>query len=68
MLKMWDEMGEVSMEHLKPKDLIYVWGHLRSYTKIDENGKHRMRHEVCNPEKEDLIFLMPIVVCRGNFK
>ncbi|KAJ8538038.1 hypothetical protein K7X08_014578 [Anisodus acutangulus] len=46
MLKMWDEMAEVSMEHLKPKDLVYVSGHLGSYTKADENGKQRMRYEV----------------------
>ncbi|KAM3304831.1 protein OSB1, mitochondrial isoform X1 [Capsicum chacoense] len=58
MLKMWDEMGEVSMEHLKPKDLIYVWGHLRSYTKIDENGKHRMRHEV---DVKEINFVTPRV-------
>ncbi|XP_060199512.1 protein OSB1, mitochondrial-like [Lycium barbarum] len=46
MLKMWDEMAEVSMEHFKPKDLVYVWGHLGSYTKADENGKQKMRYEV----------------------
>ncbi|XP_016491024.1 protein OSB1, mitochondrial isoform X1 [Nicotiana tabacum] len=46
MLKIWDEMAEVSMEHLKPKDLVYVWGHLKSYMKTDENGKRMMRHEV----------------------
>ncbi|CAN4122740.1 unnamed protein product [Withania somnifera] len=46
MLKMWDEMAELSMEHLKSKDLVYVWGHLGSYTKTDENGKHKMRYEV----------------------
>ncbi|MCD7469124.1 Single-strand binding protein [Datura stramonium] len=46
MLKMWDEIAEVSMEHLKPYDLVYVRGHLGSYTKADENGKHRMRYQV----------------------
>ncbi|WMV27501.1 hypothetical protein MTR67_020886 [Solanum verrucosum] len=46
MLKMWDEMAEVSMEHLKSNDLVYVWGHLGSYIKTDENGKHKMRYQV----------------------
>ncbi|MCD7460522.1 Single-strand binding protein [Datura stramonium] len=46
MLKMWDEIAEVSMEHLKPYDLVYVRGHLGSYTKADENGKHRMRYQI----------------------
>ncbi|GAA0157207.1 DNA metabolism protein [Lithospermum erythrorhizon] len=33
LLKMWDEMAELALEHLKPNDLVYVWGHLGSFTK-----------------------------------
>lgn len=55
---MWDEMAEVSMEHLKPKDLVYVWGRLGSYTKTDENGKHKMRYEV---DVKEINFVTPDV-------
>ncbi|KAF7141207.1 hypothetical protein RHSIM_Rhsim06G0033100 [Rhododendron simsii] len=39
LLKMWDEMAEISIKHLKPGDCVYVSGHLQLHTKIDENGK-----------------------------
>ncbi|KAH0680485.1 hypothetical protein KY285_021512 [Solanum tuberosum] len=58
MLKMWDEMAEVSMEHLKSNDLVYVWGHLGSYTKTDENGKHKMRYQV---DVKEINFVTPDV-------
>ncbi|XP_055835676.1 protein OSB1, mitochondrial-like [Solanum dulcamara] len=58
MLKMWGEMAEVSMEHLKSNDLVYVWGHLGSYTKIDENGKHKKRYQV---DVKEINFVTPDV-------
>lgn len=33
MLKFWGEMAEVSVQHLKPHDLVYVSGRLGSYLK-----------------------------------
>lgn len=46
MLKMWEKMAEVSIIHLKPNDLIYVWGDLNSYGRTDNDGKHKIFHEV----------------------
>ncbi|KAL2504175.1 Protein OSB1 [Abeliophyllum distichum] len=40
------EMAEISVQHLKPNDLIYVSGHLGSYTKLDECGRSICRHKV----------------------
>ncbi|KAL0360783.1 UNVERIFIED_CONTAM: protein OSB1, mitochondrial [Sesamum radiatum] len=39
LLNFWDEMAEISVQHLKLNDLIYVSGRLGSYMKVDENGK-----------------------------
>ncbi|EYU25381.1 hypothetical protein MIMGU_mgv1a022359mg, partial [Erythranthe guttata] len=39
MLKFWDELAEMSVQHLKPCDLVYISGRLGSYMKVDENGK-----------------------------
>ncbi|KAL3617817.1 Protein osb1, mitochondrial-like [Castilleja foliolosa] len=38
-LKFWDEMAEMSVQHLKPNDFVYVAGCLGSYLKLDENEK-----------------------------
>ncbi|XP_022894358.1 protein OSB1, mitochondrial-like [Olea europaea var. sylvestris] len=46
LLKMWHEMAEISVQHLKPNDLIYVSGHLGWYTKVDEYGRCIRCHEV----------------------
>ncbi|BFG17901.1 hypothetical protein CerSpe_041750 [Prunus speciosa] len=46
LLKMWDEMAELSFKHLKPNDFIYVAGRLGSYTKADQNGNSRLYHEL----------------------
>lgn len=46
MLKFWNEMAEVSVQHLKPYDLVYVSGRLGSYMKVDEDGKLMRRYEV----------------------
>ncbi|KAL7117118.1 hypothetical protein ACP275_03G051600 [Erythranthe tilingii] len=46
MLKFWDELAEMSVQHLKPCDLVYVSGRLGSYTKVDENGKSIPFYEV----------------------
>ncbi|KAL3617818.1 Protein osb1, mitochondrial-like [Castilleja foliolosa] len=39
LLKFWDEMAEMSVQHLKPNDFVYVAGCLGSYVKLDENEK-----------------------------
>ncbi|CAK9178608.1 unnamed protein product [Ilex paraguariensis] len=46
LLKMWDEMAEMSVQHLKPNDLIYVSGHLGSYAMADETEDFRMNYKV----------------------
>ncbi|KAK6160761.1 hypothetical protein DH2020_004142 [Rehmannia glutinosa] len=46
LLKFWDEMAEMSVQHLKPNDLVYVSGRLGSYMKVDENGKSMRYYEV----------------------
>ncbi|KAI3465386.1 hypothetical protein Pfo_022049 [Paulownia fortunei] len=46
MLKFWDEMAELSVQHLKPNDLVYVSGRLGSYMKVDEDGKSMRKYEV----------------------
>lgn len=58
MLKMWGAMAEVSMEHLKWNDLVYVCGQLGSYTKTDKNGKHKMRFQV---DVKEINFVTPDV-------
>ncbi|KAF5955702.1 hypothetical protein HYC85_008558 [Camellia sinensis] len=45
LLKMWNEMAEISIKHLKPNDCIYVSGHLGSYTK-DENENLKTCYEL----------------------
>ncbi|KAL0438653.1 UNVERIFIED_CONTAM: Thylakoidal processing peptidase 1, chloroplastic [Sesamum latifolium] len=46
LLKFWDEMAEISVQHLKLNDLIYVSGRLGSYKKVDGNGKLMHKYEV----------------------
>ncbi|PKI45461.1 hypothetical protein CRG98_034116 [Punica granatum] len=45
-LKMWNEMAEISWEHLKPNDFIYVSGQLGCYTKAAGDGQLRANYEV----------------------
>ncbi|XP_057973347.1 protein OSB1, mitochondrial-like isoform X2 [Malania oleifera] len=45
-LKMWDNLAEIAIKHLKPNDFIYVSGSLGSYEKSDANGKLRIYYEV----------------------
>lgn len=46
MLKFWNEMAEVSVQHLKPNDLVYVAGSLKSYMKVEDDGKPMREYEV----------------------
>ncbi|XP_042507211.1 protein OSB1, mitochondrial [Macadamia integrifolia] len=46
LLKMWGKMAELSLQHLRPNDFIYVSGRLNSYTKVDLSGKLRTFYEV----------------------
>lgn len=46
LLKMWNEMAEITVQHLKPNDLIYVSGYLGWYTKLEEYGRCIRCHEV----------------------
>ncbi|KAL8516491.1 hypothetical protein ACS0TY_014948 [Phlomoides rotata] len=46
MLKFWNEMAEMSIQHLKPNDLVYVSGSLRSYMKVEKDGKPMRGYEV----------------------
>lgn len=45
MLTFWGEMAEVSVQHLKLHDLVYVSGRLGSYLKADKDGSS-VRYEV----------------------
>ncbi|KAK3039380.1 hypothetical protein RJ639_027629 [Escallonia herrerae] len=45
-LNMWGEMAEISKEHLRPNDFIYVSGHLGSFEIVDEYGRHRTYYKV----------------------
>ncbi|KAL6548843.1 Single-strand binding protein [Orobanche hederae] len=46
MLKFWDGMAEMAVQHLKLNDLVYVSGRLGLYMKVDENGKLMQCYEV----------------------
>ncbi|XWS25678.1 hypothetical protein CRYUN_Cryun27aG0088200 [Craigia yunnanensis] len=46
LLKMWGEMGEMCVKHVKPGDFIYVSGHLGSFSKVNEDGQLRLFYEV----------------------
>ncbi|XP_031097553.1 protein OSB1, mitochondrial-like [Ipomoea triloba] len=45
-LKMWGDIAELSMVHLKWNDLIYVWGYLKSFVKAGQEGNPRVFHEL----------------------
>ncbi|KAI3807261.1 hypothetical protein L1987_23186 [Smallanthus sonchifolius] len=45
-LDMWDDMAELSIQHLKPNDYIYVSGYLQSFTRALENGNVILYHKV----------------------
>ncbi|XP_071733260.1 protein OSB1, mitochondrial-like [Rutidosis leptorrhynchoides] len=45
-LDMWDDMAELSIQHLKPNDYIYVSGYLRSVKKASDSGKLELKHKV----------------------
>ncbi|WOH05975.1 hypothetical protein DCAR_0625398 [Daucus carota subsp. sativus] len=38
LLSMWGKMAQICITHLKLDDLVYVSGHLGSYSKADKNG------------------------------
>ncbi|KAL3845188.1 hypothetical protein ACJIZ3_002591 [Penstemon smallii] len=46
MLKFWHEIAEMSVEHLKPNDFVYVSGLLGSYMKANEDGNLIRNHEL----------------------
>ncbi|KAB1201978.1 hypothetical protein CJ030_MR8G005360 [Morella rubra] len=43
---MWDEMAEMSLEHLKSDDFVYVLSRLGSFTKLQEDGKLRAYYKI----------------------
>lgn len=45
-LDMWEDMAELSMQHLKQNDYIYVSGNLRSVKKPSDSGKLELKHKV----------------------
>ncbi|KAL6572302.1 Protein osb1, mitochondrial-like [Orobanche minor] len=73
MLKFWDGMAEMAVQHLKLNDLVYVSGRLGSYMKVDENGKLMQCYEVVvrevnfvsrnglGPAEQSLVKLEPAV-------
>jgi single-stranded DNA-binding protein len=49
-LRMWDQMAEISIKHLRPNDLIYVSGYLSLYNIINKNGEYKTNYQL-NAEK-----------------
>ncbi|RAL47295.1 hypothetical protein DM860_013260 [Cuscuta australis] len=45
-LKMWGDVAELSLKHLRQNDLIYVSGNLTSYVMTGHEGNPRLFHEV----------------------
>lgn len=43
---MWNKMAEMSLQHLKPNDFIYVSGKLDCYTKAARDGQLRAYYKV----------------------
>lgn len=43
---MWNKMAEMSLQHLKPNDFIYVSGKLDCYTKSARDGQLRAYYKV----------------------
>ncbi|PWA81305.1 primosome PriB/single-strand DNA-binding protein [Artemisia annua] len=46
LLNMWDDMAELSTQHIKPNDYIYVSGYLRSFGKASDNGNFILKNKV----------------------
>ncbi|KAJ9560003.1 hypothetical protein OSB04_005163 [Centaurea solstitialis] len=45
-LNMFEDMAELSIQHLKPNDCIYVSGYLGAFTKACDNGNIILRHKL----------------------
>nr|XP_043637090.1 protein OSB1, mitochondrial-like [Erigeron canadensis] len=45
-LDMWDDMAELSIQHIKPNDCIYVSGYLRSSTITCDDGSTKLKNKV----------------------
>ncbi|GJT48410.1 OSB1, mitochondrial-like protein [Tanacetum coccineum] len=46
LLNMWDDMAELSTQHLKHNDYIYVSGYIRFYRKASDYGNIILKHKV----------------------
>ncbi|CAH9054242.1 unnamed protein product [Cuscuta europaea] len=67
-LKMWDNVAELLMKHLKQNDLIYVWGHLFSFAMDGPAGNPRVFHEVIVKEFNFVTRLDKASTCQENKK
>lgn len=67
MLKFWGEMAEVSVQHLKPHDLIYVSGSLGSYLEAFEDGSS-LRYEVHSATSHFLVIVGFVCLKRSSFE
>ncbi|KAH6780793.1 hypothetical protein C2S52_012030 [Perilla frutescens var. hirtella] len=67
-LVFWGEMAEVSVQHLKPHDLVYVSGRLGSYLKADEDGSSVRYYKVTVEEMNFVAQNSPKLVCQNLVK
>lgn len=45
-LNFWDELAEISLEYLKPRDIIFVSGTLGTYDRVNDFGENEMHYQV----------------------
>lgn len=45
-MNFWDELAEISLEYLKPRDIIYVSGTLGTYDRVNDFGENEMHYQV----------------------
>ncbi|KAL1539501.1 Single-strand binding protein [Salvia divinorum] len=68
LLKFRKEMAQVSVQHLKPHDLVYVSGHLGSYLKLCEDGSSVRNYEVVVKEMNFVAQNVPELACQNLVK
>ncbi|XP_047959021.1 protein OSB1, mitochondrial-like isoform X2 [Salvia hispanica] len=68
LLKFRREMAQVSVQHLKLHDLVYVSGHLGSYLKLSEDGSFVRNYEVDVKEMNFVAQNVPELACQNLVK
>ncbi|XP_057793844.1 protein OSB1, mitochondrial-like isoform X2 [Salvia miltiorrhiza] len=68
LLKFRKEMAEISVQHLKAHDLVYVSGRLQSYLKLAEDGSSVRCYEVDVKEMNFVAQNVPELACQNLVK